>query len=240
MRDASGQLQAARALLAATLAVLGPARALADAQPQVSVEDGNVVVVSGDAKKALTRSTRDSEAVVSPDGQWVFYTRSASPVTGKPEDDAGDCASLSAPDEMRRVRVDGTGDELLLRGRAGGEPSQALCSFQSKQFTSDGNTVLFLSPAWTTSHALGSFDLKTRTARHIMPANDYAVLNWCTSKELHDALIVQQHRYLQFGGSYDWYWLYDPGGKKEIGPVGDFADIAAVKSDLDASGQCGS
>ena len=24
------------------------------------------------------------------------------------------------------------------------------------------------------------------------------------------------------GGSYDWYWLYDPSGKKELGPLGQF------------------
>ena len=24
------------------------------------------------------------------------------------------------------------------------------------------------------------------------------------------------------GGSYDWYWLYDSSGKKELGPLGQF------------------
>ena len=30
------------------------------------------------------------------------------------------------------------------------------------------------------------------------------------------------HRYFLLGGSYDWYWLYDPTGKKELGPLGQF------------------
>lgn len=242
MRDCSRYLHAAGVVLVASAVAAGSGtiNARADSSMRVVVEGGNIVLLKGSTRKSLTTSKRDSEAVLSPDGLWVVYTRSAKAVTGNPEDEAGDCASLSAPDELRRVRADGSGDELLIRGRAGSEPSQALCAFRNKQFTSSGTTIFFLSPAWTTSNALNAFDLDTRTARHIMPANDFGVLSWCTSDDLRDAIIAQQHRYFRFGGSYDWYWLFDPTGKKEISPVGEFADMEAVKSDLDASGQCGS
>jgi hypothetical protein len=202
----------------------------------VSVEGGNVVLSAGGAKKALTSLKRDSEAVLSPDGQWVIYTRAAKPVTEEAEFD--DCAERAAPDELRRIRTDGSGDELLLAGRAGEKPEDALCGFQSKQFSSDGATLYFLSPAWTTSSALHAFDIKARTTRYVLPANDLLVLSWCTAADLRDALVVQQHRYFRFGGSYDWYWLFSPGGEKDLGPVGEQETAEAVKSDLDASGQC--
>lgn len=232
------------ALLAPVAALLATGSFTADAKAgarlRVAVENGNVVLFTGNNRKTLTSQQRDSEPVILPDQQWVIYTRSAKPVSKNPdEEDSGDCTSLSAPDELRRVRIDGAGDELLIRGRAGSEPSQALCAFQNKQFSADGETLFFLSPAWTTSSALHAFALKSRTARYVMPANDFAILSWCTS-DLKDTIVAQQHRYLRFGGSFDWYWLFDASGAKEIAPVGEFDSFDAVKADLDASGQCAS
>lgn len=54
-----------------------------------------------------------------------------------------------------------------------------------------------------------------------MPANDLLVLSFCPNK-YKDDLVVLAHRYFAVGGSYDWYWLYDAAGKKEIGPLGPF------------------
>jgi hypothetical protein len=38
--------------------------------------------------------------------------------------------------------------------------------------------------------------------------------------EYRDHLLVQQHRYFLGGGSYDWFFLFTPGGK-EVGVVGE-------------------
>ncbi len=58
----------------------------------------------------------------------------------------------------------------------------------------------------------------------LLPAKDLLVLNFCRGK-YKDHLIVLSHRYFLFGGSsYDWYWLYDPAGKKELGPLGQFGN----------------
>lgn len=219
----------------------GSATVAADAAPAkgplaVIVENGNVVLVKGGQRRTLTHLGRDSEPALTPDGQWVVYTRSARPVSQQADYD--DCAARPGPDELRRVGADGSGDDLLLAGRAGETPEQALCGFQAKQFSSDGATLYFLSPAWTTSSALHAFDVTARTSRFVMPANDLLVVSWCTSEDMRDALIVQQHRYFRFGGSFDWYWLFDRTGGKEIGPVGEFESADAIKTELDASGQC--
>lgn len=216
---------------------LAPCAGSAAPAPSVAVENGNVVLLTGANRRMLTSQRRDSEAAVSPDGQWVVYTRSAKLVSDPDEEAAGDCGALAAPDELRRIRVDGSGDELLVRGQAGSKPEEALCAFQGKQFSSDGSTLYFLSPAWTTSSALHAFTLSSRTSRFVIPANDFAILSWCRS-DLKDAIVAQQHRYFRFGGSFDWYWLFDPSGAREIGPVGEFDSIEALKVDLDTSGQC--
>jgi hypothetical protein len=109
-----------------------------------------------------------------------------------------------------------------LKGR-GGDPEHQLCDFKSKQFSSDSRRLYFLNPAWATSDALHAFDVRGGEEHFLLPANDFLVLNFCRSK-YKDHLVVLSHRYFLFGGSYDWYWLYDPAGKKEIGPVGHFDD----------------
>ena len=55
----------------------------------------------------------------------------------------------------------------------------------------------------------------------LLPANDLLVLSFCPNK-YKDHLVVLSHRYFLLGGSYEWYWLFDPTGKKELGPLGQF------------------
>ncbi|WP_439541409.1 hypothetical protein [Hyphomicrobium sp.] len=223
-------------VFALVLGVAAPP-AFSDQLASVVAESGNIVLILGSVRKTLTNKGLDSQPALTPDGQWVVYTRSAKPPPDPSDDALVDCASLSQADELRQVKSDGSGDLLLMRGRSGAEPSQALCGFHNKQFSSDGNTIYFLSPAWTTSSGLHIYSRETQTARFVMPSNDYVVLSWCTS-DLKDAIIAQQHRYFKFGGSFDWYWLFDPSGKTETAPVGEFDSVEAIKSDLDASGQC--
>ena len=214
------------------------AGAHADTPPVLEIEDGNVVLTKDGSRTPLTALGRDSEAVLSPDGQWVYFTRTAEAGKRSDDDEFPDCTTLSSPDELRRIRIDGTDETLLTAGRPGSEPTEALCGFFDKQFSADGATLFFLSPAWTTSGALHALSLDSRATRYVIPANTYAVLSWCTSKKLADAIVVEQHRYFELGGSFDWYWLFDPTGRTEIGPVGEFDSIEDLKTFLNEGGHC--
>ena len=66
-----------------------------------------------------------------------------------------------------------------------------------------------------------------RDERFLLPATDFLVLNFCKN-EHKDDLAVRSHRYFVFGGNYDWYWLFDRSGKKELGPLGEFDDRNAL------------
>jgi hypothetical protein len=124
------------------------------------------------------------------------------------------------------IGVDGKDDKLVLSGHRG-DPEAQLCDFSNKQFSADGRRLYFMTPGWATSGALHVYDLRTRDERFLLPANDFLVLSFCKN-EHKDDLAVRSHRYFVFGGSYDWYWLYDSSGKKELGPLGEFADRDAL------------
>lgn len=214
-------------VLAATPAKAEPAR--------VDVKAGNVVVIQDGKQRQLTKSGKDAGPVLAPDGKWVAFTRTGNPDFGGGQ---GDCKSGAQADELRRIKIDGSGDELLVRGRSDPAPEKNLCDFSRKQFTSDGRSLYFLSPAWATSSALHRFDTVKKALTFVIAANDVIVLNACKKTEYRDNLAVQQHRYLVFGGSYDWYWLYDAAGKKEKGPIGDYENEQGVREVIEGSGFC--
>jgi hypothetical protein len=162
----------------------------------------------------------DLDPVLSPSAAFVVYTRRGRGRSRRHYEPNQFCPTEPRPDELRRINPDGSDDRLLLKGR-GGDPEHQLCDFKEKQFSSDGRRLYFLTPAWATSGALHSFDMRTGEQNFLLPANDVVVLNFCRSK-YKDHLAVLSRRYFLFGGSYDWYWLYDPAGQKELGPLGNF------------------
>jgi hypothetical protein len=190
----------------------------ASAPARVYSDAGNIFVERDGRTTKLTSSEMDVDPVLAPTGKFVVYTR-----LGRGRNIRGyevDCITDPKPDELRQINIDGGGDRILLSGRAG-DPDERLCDFRDKQFSSDGRRLYFLTPGWTTSGALHVLDMRSGDEHFVLPANDVLVLNFCSGK-YKDHLAVLSHRYFLFGGSYDWYWLYDPSGKKQLGPLGEF------------------
>lgn len=208
--------------LIAIIAWLGAALP-ALAVTQVTSEAGNIQINRDGVKQLLTHSGRDIEPALSPDGALVVFTRQFKTES----DDPQNCADPPNADELRRVSINGGAETLLLRGHNGKAPPLQICGFSAKQFTSDGRLLYFLSPGWATSAALHVYDFKTGSTHFVIDANNVVVLSFCNN-EHKDRLVIQRHRYFYFGGSYDWYWLYDPKQKKELGPIGEFDTAADV------------
>ncbi len=209
-------------LLSAGFALVLPGIAAAQAaSPRVLSEGTGIVLERDGSKKELTKSPQDTEPVLSPDGRLVYYTRRAA----GPRDEQY-CAGPPKADELRVIGIDGKDDKLVLSGHRG-DPESQLCDFRNKQFSADGRRLYFMTPGWATSDALHVVDLRTRDERFLLPSTDFLVLSFCKN-EHKDDLAVRSHRYFVFGGSYDWYWLYDSSGKKELGPLGEFNDRDAL------------
>jgi hypothetical protein len=236
MKLGGSRLSARRSLAPAWVAVLLYGSAASGvAAATVEIKDGNIFLLDGAQRRQLTKSGRDADAVLAPDGKTVAFTRVGNPQSSGMQ---GDCKSGAQADELRRIRVDGSGDELLVRGQEGKDPKESLCEFRRKQFSSDGRMLYVLTPAWATSGALHAYDTRDKRLSFVMPANDVIVLNACKSQEYRDNLVVQQHRYFVVAGSYDWYWLYDRTGKREKGPLGDHHGEEAVREAIEAAGLC--
>jgi hypothetical protein len=208
------------AVAAALSCALSRAGAAQDAGPQVYSDAGNIVIERNGAKTKLTSSEMDVDPVLSPSGSIVVYTRQGRGRSVHGYDVSQVCTIDPRPDELRQINADGTGDKLLLKGRKG-DPNDQLCDFKSKQFSSDGRRLYFLTPGSDRSGALHVLDMRSVDDRFVISANDLLVLNFCTNKYKDDLVVLQRREFL-LGGTYNWYWLYDSTGKKELGPLGEF------------------
>jgi hypothetical protein len=97
----------------------------------VEVKGGNVYVTQDGHQSQLTKSEKDADPVLSPDGKFVTFTRVGNPASTGSQ---GDCKSGAMADELRWIRVDGSGEELLYRGHEGKDPKDSICDFSHKQF----------------------------------------------------------------------------------------------------------
>jgi hypothetical protein len=184
----------------------------------VAVERGNIVLIDKSRRTVLTHSGHDSDPVLSPDGKRIYFSR-----TGTATKAMAPCSLDGTPVQtvaLWRVDRDGEGATKLLDGHGADNPQSGLCAFAHKQFSTDGSRLYFDTPAWATSDAVHVMDVAKGTEKFFLPGSVVRVLAGCRDKRYRDALIVNQHRYFVFSGSYDWDWLFSPQGK-EIGPVGE-------------------
>ncbi len=65
-----------RAVIPFCFAIAPPAApTLAAEAISVAVQDGNVMLVQNGQQRQLTKSGKDADPVLSPDGKWVAYSR---------------------------------------------------------------------------------------------------------------------------------------------------------------------
>ena len=188
----------------------------------VGADHGNILVDG----KAITRGGHDFDPVLSPDGKRVVFRRLTGGVSL--EDCAADATTTKAQ-ELWSAGVDGKGALRLLTLKSDPDVKKTLCAFDNLQFSSGGQLLYFETPAWATSGAVHVYDFKTRTERFFLAGNGVQVLNRCRDARYRDDLIVAQHRYFVFEGSYDWSFLFTPAGK-EVGPLGD-GDFSSAVAD---------
>lgn len=189
--------------------VLGAASSAAT----VRADHGNIMLNG----KPLTRSGRDLDPLLSPDGRHIIFERIGS---GRPVQDCDAEAATSKPLELWHINADGSGAKKLLALHGDPDVSKTLCAFDNAQFSSNGQLLYFETPAWATSGAIHVLDLSAGKERFFLAGNGAKVLASCKDPKYRDDIIVGQHRYFVFSGSYDWDFLFTPDGK-EVGPLGD-------------------
>ncbi|MBL6854267.1 MAG: PD40 domain-containing protein [Alphaproteobacteria bacterium] len=197
----------------------------APAQAAIATADHGNIVVNG---KAITHSGNDSDPLLTPDGKRVVFQRDSGNTTAD-----WDCSGSGIGADRKVVslwvaNVDGSGAHKLLDVKPDMDMKKTICAFRNAQFSSDGRLLYFETPAWATSGALHVYDFRTGREHFVIDSNGTQVLAKCAEPDYRDKLIVTQHKYFVFGGSYDWPWLISPDGKN-LGLIGgDNADLNAI------------
>ncbi len=189
----------------------------------VKAQNGRILVDG----RPITAGPNDSDPVLSPDGKRVVFQRT---VAGRPIADCSATGDAAAPVELWAADMQGRDAHRLLALHTEQDVGRIVCAFDNAQFSSDGTRLYFETPAWATSGALHVLDMRSGRERYVMPSNGATVLEHCRDPRYRGDLIVSQHRYFVFGGSYDWAFLFTPAGK-EVGPLGD-GDVTSYLKDV--------
>jgi hypothetical protein len=203
--------RAAIALTSLMIAAIGSA----PAQPQqVSVHDGNIVLVDAAGKqRQLTSLGRDGEPDLSPDKQWIVFVRSVSgPKISGPTGDVD-------PNEIWIIRVDGQQARQLVRSE-GCEPPPGGCplsGLRRPQFADDGNGIFFETGCAVVTDCIYHLDLRSAVRKEIGGGSFLHVIRDGPQR---GNLLVIKHKYFMCGGSYDWWWVIKPDGL-EVGALGE-------------------
>ncbi|HET7234266.1 MAG TPA: hypothetical protein VFJ16_29910 [Longimicrobium sp.] len=185
----------------------------------MTIERGEVWFrASGDSvPRQITRSGRDRDARLSPDGRTIAFIR------GTPGDSVDAGSGREEAGSLWIIPSAGGVARMLVRGRDDPAPERILAGLQSPQFSPDGRTLYFLSAAWATSAAVHAVDVATGAERFVAPGNSLEVV---PRGRYAGSLLVWQHRYFLVAGTYDWVWLITPDGK-DVGPVGETEEAVA-------------
>lgn len=205
--------------------------AYAEEQVSVTIHDGNIYY-SRDGAEAITLTSagRDRAPILSPNGKMITFIRKsftqADYLVGSQED-----WETSAPmaDQIWIIQTNGQNGKLIVKEKVlqdRPEGRVAHISDESLKFSPDGRSLYFISDAWVTSGAIHVVDMENASEKFLLAGNSIEVIS---RGERKGCLIVNQHRYFLGGGSYDWFWLFEPNGT-EIGPIG--PDITESQKDV--------
>lgn len=173
--------------------------------------------------KQITYSRADKMPILSPNTNEIAFVRKSGPTVPK----NCDFGKANEPaDEIWIYNLALHKERRLVSSHFScKDPYHEIATIDQIEFSPDGKMVYFDAAAWTTSGALHAVNMNGHHNRFIMPGDDFDIIKKGRNKGY---IVINQHRYWIATGSYDWYWLYSPTGKK-IGPIGDYYDAPQKK-----------
>lgn len=180
--------------------------------------NGDIYLYSrfGDFNTRLTKSSHDSNPVLSPDSRWIaFLRKSRFPIPKT-------CHAYYDPNDRYGTEIwiydlKKMKERLLVANdfSCGDHLKKTIIDPADLKFSPDSKTLYFEISAWDTSGAIHSVKIDGSQLRFVTDGNTYRIVN---NGKYKGDLIVSQHRYRFKGdtplGSYDWDWLYSPNGKQ--------------------------
>ena len=179
--------------------------------------NGSIYLYSkfGDFTTRLTKSSHDSNPVLSHNEHWVAFLRKARfpiPKTCRAYYDKNDRYGK----EIWIYDLKTMKEQLLVENNFScNHLTKIIIDPADLKFSPDSKTLYFETSAWETSGAIHSVKINGNHLRFVTDGNEYHVVK---NGKYKGDLIVNQHRYRFKGdtplGSYDWDWLYTPDGKQ--------------------------
>ena len=200
--------------------------------PVLKVKNGNIYFsTDGKNRKQLTNTGKDRSPVLSPDEKIVVFIRKSNNKAWMADEH-----ELSNPpppeelfaDQLWIIDINDKKEEMLVKDwnpytdepkgsvPDGDAQTKVISHIDDVNFSPDGKKVYFTTDAWVTSNAVHSVNIDGSNEHFVVAGNSLKVI---PTGEYAGYLIVKQHRYCVYGGSYDWFWVFTPEGE-EVGPVG--------------------
>jgi hypothetical protein len=208
----------------------------ADSLTTLEIKNGDIFYDG----EQLTDQGRVSEAVVHPDREWIYFVQI--PTQERDWEKEHFVKKNNEEEtwsyELWRIKASGEKSEMLFKNTSApmSHPSGYwYATIDNIQFSPSGDRVYFETSEWVTSNALNVMNPDGSNMKQLGAGNNTKIIQsgkMYDDKDVSGYIITNQHRYFLFvGGSYDFYWLYDPEWN-EIGPLGDDLKI----NDFEASG----
>ena len=184
---------------------------------------GNIYyVLNGRRATQLTHSEHDRSPILSPNKKSIVFIRAGTNIIPKPCRDFAN-TSTTYGEQIWIIDIKHKKERLLVNNDFScKQPKKMIVAPHQLTFSPDSQTLYFLTSAWATSGAVHAVSIVDGQQHYILPANSLKII---LSGEYKGDLILNQHRYFIGGGSYDWYWLFTPDGRTEVGPLGEEPSI---------------
>ena len=158
----------------------------------------------------ITHSGVAHDPVLSPNKKWLAFVMRSNYLI--PRACAFSLTKTNYADEAWIVDLKTMHKKILVPVHADCDnPEKTMIDPNDLQFSPDSKTLYFATSAWATSGAIHAIGVDGKNLRFVTDANEYHVVMY---GKYRGDLIVNQHRYHDQGGSYDWDWLFTPTGKQ--------------------------
>lgn len=158
----------------------------------------------------LTQDAKLTDLIESPNGKWISFVKRSNYTI--PSNCFYFFTKGQQADEVWIVNTDKMTKKLLVAPHFSCKNvSKVILDPHHLQFSPDSKTLFFKTSAWVVTGAIHAIDVNGSNLRFVTDGGKYHIIQNGPNK---GNLIVNQHRYHNGGGSFDWDWLYTPTGKQ--------------------------
>ena len=151
----------------------------------------------------LIKEAKNTDQTLSLDGRWLAYIKKSDYIV--PSDCFYPVSKGEHGDEIWIVDLKKMKKRLLVTNHFScGNVKKVILDPHHLEFSPSGKILYFETSAWVVTGAIHAVDVSGKNLRFVTDGGEYRIIQNGPNK---GNLVVNQHRYHDGGGSYDWDWL---------------------------------